>query len=113
MKKCQYFMVPSKTVAGGVCRVRDWRDCCSRFESGRGRAERFAGRAVIRLGGCVCHFLLADLDGKRTGARWRAVVRPEDRARVFGCPHGAEGVEAARGAPWGYRSVVAVGAKHP
>ena len=31
--------------------------------------------------------------------RWRAVVRSEDRARVFGCPHGAEGVEVARGAP--------------
>ena len=27
-----------------------------------------------------------------------AVGRSEDRARVFGCPHGAEGVEVARGA---------------
>ena len=31
--------------------------------------------------------------------RWRDVVRSEYRARVFGCPHGAEGVEVARGAP--------------
>ena len=31
--------------------------------------------------------------------RWRAVVRSDCRARVFGCPHGAEGVEVARGAP--------------
>ena len=30
--------------------------------------------------------------------RLRAVVRSEDRAMVFGCPHGAEGVEVARGA---------------
>ena len=30
--------------------------------------------------------------------RWRAVVRSDCRARVFGCPHGAEGVEVARGA---------------
>ena len=30
---------------------------------------------------------------------WRAVVRSDDRARVFGRPHGAEGVEVARGAP--------------
>ena len=31
--------------------------------------------------------------------RWRAFVRSEDRAMVFGRPHGAEGVEVARGAP--------------
>ena len=30
---------------------------------------------------------------------WCAVVRSEDLARVFGRPHGAEGVEVARGAP--------------
>ena len=30
---------------------------------------------------------------------WRALVCSEDWARVFGCPHGAEGVEVARGAP--------------
>ena len=31
--------------------------------------------------------------------RWRALVCSDCRARVFGCPHGVEGVEVARGAP--------------